>query len=133
MSSSSSSKRSSASGLPALVGVALSLMMGLVGCDTYTCEGACGQYYGQDGCGHASWVGKTREQALDNCTTDCGVALYTTTQDETSGLDDDSYARLQYEVDAVQFIRCVVDKDYSEAVFNQTCQDVYYDCPWIRW
>ena len=119
----------------ALFGVMLAAACMLAACDENTCEGACSQYYGEDGCGRPSVLsnGTTAETAELNCTSDCREALYTTSGTELSGTDSGGYARMENEADAIEFIRCVVDKDYSEAAFNQTCSDLFYDCRWIKW
>lgn len=109
----------------------------LSGCDRDTCTGACSQYYGdsEGNCGRPSVLsdGTTSEQALDQCVKDCRTALYTTSGTELSGVDSGGYARLENEADAIEFIRCIVDKDYSAEAFNQACADLFYDCRWIKW
>lgn len=108
-----------------------------VGCDSHTCQNACAQYYGTaDGqCSRASVLtdGTTPEIALRNCADDCSDALYRTTATSTSVNDAGGYSRLENELDAIDFVDCVVDKDYSSEVFNDTCEDLFFDCPWIKW
>ena len=108
-----------------------------VGCDSHTCQNACAQYYGpgEDQCSRSSVLtdGTTPESALRNCVQDCRDALYRTTATATSLTDAGGYSRLENEQDAIEFVDCVVDKDYSEAVFNTTCEDLFFDCPWIKW
>lgn len=140
--------------------LALLALVAFAGCDRETCTGACSQYYGESegDCGRQSVLsdGTNSAQALDQCVNDCREALYTTTgtrgcsnsnflteqsctsaghfwSAELSGTDTGGYARLENEADALEFIRCIVDKDYSEAAFNQTCADLFYDCRWIKW
>jgi hypothetical protein len=119
----------------ALAGSALVASLSLVGCDQNTCEGACSQYYGEDGCGRPSVLsnGTDSETAENNCVSDCREALYTTSGTELSGSDTGGYARLENEADAIEFIRCIADKDYSTEAFNETCADLFYDCRWIKW
>lgn len=139
MSSSPSATSVSAAALLRFVSAALvmSCLLVVSACDRDTCTGACSQYYGEgDGdCARESVLsdGTTSAQALDRCVTDCREALYTTSGTELSGTDRGGYARLENEADAIEFIRCIVDKDYSEAAFNQTCADLFYDCRWIKW
>lgn len=108
-----------------------------VGCDRHTCENACSQYYGTaDGeCGRQSVLtnGTTQEAAERNCVDECQVALYNTAVATGSDTDAGGYARLENEADAHEFIECIVDKDFSEAVFAETCEDLFFDCPWIKW
>lgn len=118
---------------------ALLLVVALLGtgCDEHTCANACAQYYGTaDGqCGRPSVLtdGTTPEAAQRNCVDDCRAALYTTTKAEGSLQDAGGYSRLENEQDAIEFIDCIVDKDFSAEVRNDTCEDLFFDCPWIRW
>jgi hypothetical protein len=116
------------------VSVAALLLLGLTGCETYTCEGACDQYYGADGCGRPSVRsdGTSSEDASDDCATECTTALYTTLE-SPGGTDDRNYRVLQSQSDALAFINCVVEQDYSEAAFNATCEDLQHQCAWFRW
>ena len=107
------------------------------GCDSHTCENACAQYYGDgDGqCGRPSVLtdGTTSSAAQRNCVDDCRAALYTTTAAAGTTTDAGGYSRLENEQDAIEFIDCIVDKDFSAEVRNDTCEDLFFDCPWIRW
>jgi hypothetical protein len=113
--------------LSALVCTAL-----LTGCDRYTCEGACDQYYVD--CERPSLLadGTTPELARRNCVSDCSTALYTTTIG-TGGIDERNYRVLEGQSDAEEFINCVAEQDYSEAAFNATCADLLDSCSWYRW
>lgn len=107
------------------------------GCDAHTCENACAQYYGTDEgqCSRPSVLtdGTLPEAARGNCVDDCRAAIYTTTGATGAGTDQGGYSRLENEQDAIEFIDCIVDKDFSAAVRNDTCEDLFFDCPWIRW
>jgi len=118
----------------------LLLLLALVattGCDQKTCQNACAQYYGTNvgQCQRPSVLtdGTSSDKARANCVSDCRAALYRTTAATGSDSDDGGYARLENETDAIEFIDCIVDQDYSDAVFNQTCEDLFFDCPWIKW
>lgn len=105
------------------------------GCDTWNCESACSQFYGDDGCQRPSLLtdGTTAEQALEACTSTCESALYTVSGEALSDEDDRGYKALVTEDDALAFISCVKDQDYSDAVFAQTCNNLAYDCTWFQW
>ena len=108
----------------------------LAGCEQYSCEGACAQYYlSTDGnCGRPSILsdGTSAEDAQRNCAEECTTALYTTTE-SPGGSDDRNYQVLENQSDAEAFINCIAEQDYSEAAFNSTCADLDYTCPWFRW
>jgi hypothetical protein len=113
----------------------LALSTALIGgCDASTCEGACSQYYGADGCDRRSILANGTDQASAqaNCIADCRKALYTTTA-SAGGADDRNYNVLINETDALTFIQCVQDEDYTDAAFATTCADLEYTCPWFRW
>lgn len=107
----------------------------LSGCDTWNCETACSQYYGDDGCAKPSLLsdGTTADAALEDCRLTCENALYTVSAQEASEEDDRGFTALVTEDDALAFIACVEDKDYSEAVFAQTCNNLAHDCTWFQW
>ena len=117
--------------LPLLAAV---LFAGLTGCDRYTCEGACSQYYGEDGCSRHSVLadGSTSEDAERNCSSDCTAALYSTTE-SPGGEDDRNYRILENQSDAQEFINCVIEQDYSDEAFAATCEDLQHSCAWFRW
>ena len=119
--------------LVSTVVLALALLT-LAGCDAYTCEGACGQYYLADGCARPSILANdtSPEEAQRNCSKECTDAMYTTTE-SPGGTDNNNYAVLESQSDAEAFINCVAEQDYSEAAFNATCADLDYSCPWFRW
>ena len=121
--------------LPAVLLSVLALVG--VGCDSHTCQNACAQYYGTgDGqCGRNSVLtdGTTSTKALSDCTKECRDAIYTTTASTAGSTDAGGYSRLENEQDAVDFIDCIVDKDFSPEVLNTTCEDLFFDCPWIQW
>ncbi len=106
----------------------------LVGCETYTCEGACSQFYGADGCNQPPVNPTTTDQdkAISDCVTQCSTALYTTTE-ERSDLDDGNRYGMEGQSDALAFINCVAEQDYSEEAFNATCEDLQHQCPYFRW
>ncbi len=94
------------------------LLLPLAGCNSETCEGACDQYYGTEACNQLPDGNRTQEQAMLDCTDDCSAALY------TSGAEASNGGRVRNggnEHDAMQFIRCVSNQDYSETAFNDTC------------
>jgi len=109
----------------------------LTACQSYTCEGACGQYYlGTEGnCGRASVLGNGTqpEDAYENCVDACTEALYNTANESSDQLDGGNRWTLSSMSDAEEFINCVAEQDYSEAAFNQTCADLDYSCTWFRW
>jgi hypothetical protein len=109
----------------------------LSACESYTCEGACGQYYlGTEGnCGRPSILGNGTqpEDAFDNCVDACTEALYNTANESNEQLDSGNRWTLSSMSDAEKFINCVAEQDYSEAAFNQTCADLDYTCTWFRW
>jgi hypothetical protein len=107
------------------------------GCQNYTCEGACGQYYlsSEGSCGRPSILsdGTTSQSAFDKCTKDCTDALYNTANEESDELDSGNRWALSSVSDAEKFINCVAEQDYSAEAFNQTCADLDYSCTWFRW
>lgn len=118
--------------LPILVVVAVAALT-LSGCLTYTCEGACSQYYGEDGC-HKPSVDPTRSASWDpqeQCIRDCTDAMYSTIDSE-GGSDDRNYRVLENQSDAMRFINDVAERDYSDAAFNSTCEDLEYS-GWFKW
>lgn len=117
----------------ALLVVALLAALGLAGCTRYTCEGACSQYYGEDGCNKPSIRGTSGTQGdpLEECIRDCMVAMYTTTE-SAGGSDQQGYRNLESQSDAMTFINDVVERDYSDAAFNATCEDLT-DTGWFQW
>jgi hypothetical protein len=130
----------------ALVFVALLLSTASVGCNKYSCVEACDQYYGTednlDGYEQCRNLSRrptdndTPAQASENCVDACETALYNTKVDATSGSDDGrGNAVLESEQDSLDFIRCVVEKDYSPEVNDITCDGLGEgdDCPWFIW
>ena len=106
----------------------------LSGCMTYTCEGACSQYYGEDGCNMPSELltqGSTADP-LEACTSDCTKAMYNTAVDSGGGETEQGYRNLENQNDAMRFINDVAEQDYSEAAFNTTCEDLKYS-GWFQW
>ncbi len=131
---------------PLLVLAALLLSTVGLGCNKYSCDQACDQYYGTgnnlDGYEQCRNVSRqptrddTPAQASARCVDACETALYNTTADATSGTDDGrGNANLETEQDALDFIRCVVEKDYSPEVNDITCDGLGEgdDCPWFIW
>jgi hypothetical protein len=108
-----------------------------LGCDGHTCENACAQYYGtgEGQCARPSVLtdGTLPTAAQGNCVKECSAALYSTRGTTNAATDNGGYSRLENEQDAIEFVDCIVDKDYSAAVFNTTCEDLFFDCPWIKW
>ncbi len=125
--------------LPAVLPTLLLILavVASAGCDNKTCANACAQYYGNAAgqCQRPSVLtdGTSSDKARENCTSDCRAALYRTTKASGSEEDNGGYARLESETDAIEFIDCIVDQDYADPVFNQTCEDLFFDCPWIKW
>ena len=122
--------------------VALSLVG--IGCNKYSCDEACNQYYGTadnlDGYEQCRQVSlqptrdDTPAQASERCVDACETALYTTTGEAANGTDDGrGNNNLEGEQDALDFIRCVVEKDYSAEVNDLTCDGLRDDCPWFIW
>ena len=111
------------------------LTLTALGCTRYTCEGVCSQYYGEDGCGRPSVLanGTLSEDAERNCVTDCTEAMYTTSSAADGGQDAQNYHKLEGREDALDFVNCVAEQDYSESAFNATCEDLLYSCSWFRW
>jgi len=108
----------------------------LVGCDRVTCEGACAQYYGdgEDQCNKPSINTNTQTSQIEaerNCVDACQDALYTTSS------SDGGVNQLSNETDALDFIHCVIDKDYvgapNENPGATTCDNLRFDCDRIRW
>lgn len=116
--------------------LAVGALFTLTACDDTTCDGACQQIYGEEGCQLTPINPSTssREDALDNCIDACGTALYKTTDpnDDSGGAGSDVQS-LDNEADAIDFIQCVQGQDYSSANFNQTCRDLDFSCPRILW
>jgi len=106
----------------------------LAACDNTTCTGACTQFYGANDCNRQSIRvdGTTQDDALADCVDTCTKALYTTTGTQ-GGTNDRNYNVLENEQDAMGFIQCVGEKDYSEAALNATCADLDFTCPWFAW
>jgi len=125
--------------VPSLVSALLLVVAAFVssGCDDHTCANACAQYYGTgDGqCARPPVVTSTTNPsaAEAQCVRDCRAALYSTAAASGSDTDEGGYSRLENEQDALEFIDCIVDQDYSSAVFNDTCEDLFFECPWIKW
>ncbi len=90
----------------------------LSGCDSETCEGACYQYYGADACNQFPDGNRSQDQARLDCVQDCTEAL-NTSADEAS--NEGRVRNGGNEHDAIQFISCVTNQDYSDAAFNDTC------------
>ena len=106
----------------------------LSGCMTYTCEGACAQYYGEDGCNMPSELltqGSTADPQ-EACTKECQKAMYTTTADAGDSESAQGFRNLQNQYDAMRFINDIAERDYSEAVFNTTREDLKYS-GWFQW
>ena len=115
---------------------ALISAVAFAGCDTYSCENACNQIYGDgDGqCSRDSMVRTgevTTEAALEDCVADCEDALYTVSDTPSDNSGD--FWQLNSEEDAINFVECVVNSDYSDAAFARTCENLDLECPWIRW
>jgi hypothetical protein len=112
-------------------------LLSCAACDNRTCEQACSQYYGTAAgdCQRPSILtdGTSPAKAESDCTKDCQAALYNTQVAQGEQQQAGGYSRLENEQDALEFIQCILDKDYSSAVFNDTCEDLFYDCPWIKW
>ena len=138
--------------------LALPLLLGA--CDRETCEGACSQIYGSGegqcnlsslrafetctvlGFNSASsceenggtWQpAKTQAQAESDCAHDCSDALYTTRlAGDVLRVGDTLYD----EHDALEFIYCVIDKDYGGAPDGvpgaTTCTNLPANCG-ISW
>ncbi len=113
----------------------------LLACDGETCEGACSQYYG-DGEGQCAQrsinyaTGTSAATALENCINACQDALYTTSTSDESG-STAGVTLMSNETDALDFIHCVVDNDFTGAP-NQnpgalTCENLQFECDRIRW
>jgi hypothetical protein len=118
--------------LVALLAIAVA-SLALTGCPAYTCDGACAQYYGEAGCNKPS-VNPTAEGAWDplaQCSKDCQEAMYTTTA-STGGQNAQNYRVLENQVDAMHFINDITERDYSDAAFNATCEDLEYS-GWFQW
>lgn len=90
----------------------------LAGCQSETCEGACYQYYGEEACNQFPDGNRTQEQAYLDCVQDCSEALNVSADEPSNG------GRVRNggnEHDALAFLACVNNQDYSEAAFNETC------------
>jgi hypothetical protein len=96
----------------------LLLLLPLAGCDGETCEGACYQYYGEDACNQFPDGSRTKDQARLDCEQDCYTAMYTAGD---AAANSGRVLNGGNEHDAVQFIRCVSNQDYSDVAFNDTC------------
>ncbi len=119
----------------------LALAVVTVACDRETCEGACSQYYG-DGEGQCNQrsinyaIGTLQAEAQADCVKDCQDALYTTSTSDESG-SNAGVTLMTNETDALDFIHCVVDNDFTGAP-NQnpgatTCENLQFECDRIRW
>ena len=126
----------------AALSLALLLPLVLVACDGETCEGACKQYYGdaEGQCNQSSIsiaTGVTQAEAITNCVRDCQEALYTTSTSAQSGNSSGGIQLLSNETDALDFIHCVVDNDFSGAPNDnpgaQICENLQFECDRIRW
>ena len=127
-----------------LIFVVSAVLLGVVsGCNKYTCDEACLQFYGTaensdgyDQCRQQPLQvtsGDTPAQAADKCIAACEDALYTT-NNSASGTDDGrGNQNLQTEDDALDFIECVVERDYSPELNATTCDDLNFDCQWFVW
>lgn len=104
-----------------LLPLLLVLSVALTGCEAETCAGACHQYYGEfPGCDRMPNGNRTQEQAEADCTRDCNEAMNTSAESESNG------GRVHQggnEHDAIGFIRCVTDQDYSDEKHSETCTD----------
>jgi len=127
--------------IPAVLLCILSLPLLLVACDRETCEGACSQYYGtgEGQCNQRSInasTGTTQDEAEDNCVKACQDALYTTSSGEESG-STAGVTLMSNETDALDFIHCVIDKDFTGAPNENpgalTCENLQFECDRIRW
>ncbi len=130
--------------LPFLFVALLVALAAAPGCNKYTCDEACNQYYGTaensdgyDQCRKTS-LQPTRDdtpaQAADRCVSACEDALYTTTGSESGTDDGRGNNNLQTEQDALDFIQCVVERDYSPEVNAQTCDNLGLSyCEWFIW
>jgi hypothetical protein len=114
----------------------------LVACDGETCEGACNQVYGsgEGQCNQdpiSSGTGTTQAEAITNCVRDCQEALYTTSSAEESGNSTGGIQLMSNETDALDFIHCVVDNDFTGAPDSnpgaETCENLRFLCDRIRW
>jgi len=113
----------------------------LVACDRDTCEGACAQYYG-DGEGQCNkpsiniTTQTSQVQAERDCVDACQDALYTTSSSDESG-SNQGVTLMSNETDALDFIHCVVEKDYTGAPNENpgatTCDNLRFDCDRILW
>lgn len=106
----------------------------LAGCDAYTCDAPCKQYYGEDGCNRPSVLadGTPQDEAIEACIADCQEAMYRTGS-PSGDQDEQRYNQLAVEEDAHGFIQCVMEKDYSDLAVAETCSRLSYNCPWFRW
>ena len=121
-----------AAAVTALAAVAPLALAALGGCNSYNCDYACHQYYGEDACNRPPLVvaeGATQSRAEADCVKACSDALYTTTSDDVGGLDNSNLYMLENEADAMSFVQCVVEQDWSAAAFNATCEDLQHACP----
>ena len=120
----------------------LALPFLFVACDGETCEGACNQYYG-DGEGQcnkgsiSAATGVTQAEAINSCIGDCQEALYTTSSNSESGNSSGGIQLMSNETDALDFIHCVVDNDFTGAPNSnpgaQICDNLQFECDRIRW
>jgi hypothetical protein len=118
----------------------LSLPLLLVACDGETCAGACAQYYGsgEGQCNQQSTnqpTGTTQVEAESDCVKACQAALYTTSSADESG-SIGGVTLMSNETDALDFIHCVVDKDFTGAPTQNpgadTCEQLSFDCERLR-
>lgn len=128
---------------PLILAVFFALVGVVSGCNKYSCDEACLQYYGTaensdgyDQCRQTS-LQPTRDdtpaQAAERCVEACEDALYTTNDSESGTDDGRGNQNLQTEQDALDFIECVVERDYSPEANASTCDDLNFDCQWFIW
>lgn len=124
--------------LAAFLAFAALLAVAGTGCSRNSCDAACAQYYGEGDteCKQQSLQptnNDSPEQAMEKCIEACEDALYVTRDSGTTGDDGRGNNQLGNENDAINFIECVVEKDYSAEVRDTTCQNLRDDCPWFIW
>jgi hypothetical protein len=133
--------RSCVSALFAVLALALLVAPG---CNKYTCDQACDQYYGTaenfdgyDQCRKTSLQptrSDTPAQASARCVQTCEEALYTTSGGDSGTDDGRGNNNLQTEQDALNFIECVVERDYSPELNATTCDNLGLSfCEWFIW
>ena len=102
----------------------------LAGCNQWTCEGACSQYYDADQCDQNSvrTDGTSQEQAKTSCIDDCTTALHNSASDRV----DTNSLMGGNEDNAMEFISCVAQQDYSDEALNATCSELRQKCTWFN-